>query len=55
MLSLLDQAGAKVMMVHVEWELPHRGRGKLKFFEYKKTLEVCNHNPDIVEYEMTSS
>ena len=33
MLSLLDQAGAKVM-VHVEWELPHRRRGKLEFFEY---------------------
>ena len=54
MLSLLDQAGAEVM-VHFEWELPHRERGKLKFFEYNKTLQVCNHNPDIVEYEMTSS
>ena len=49
MLSLLDQAGAKVM-VHVEWELPHRGRGKLEFFEYSNS-KVCNHSPNIVEYD----
>ena len=27
------------VMVHVEWELPHRGRGKLEFFEYYSNIK----------------
>ena len=28
------------VMVYVEWELPHRGRGKLEFFEYSNIKGV---------------